>query len=154
MNPASLDYSLWPLKLVTISSGTGVVFSGCFLDFGISLPFLHVFLWHRVTSSFRANSCTLAWCSHGTAAFTDRVLTSGSEMQRCRRGERIQFSVKWMERFAAVFNEEFEQRKKTLMWGFPCDSLTACFIEISSQKCWLKASSTLSFFRICFPWSS
>lgn len=155
MNPASLDYSLWPLRLVTVSSRSGVMFSRCFLDFGTNLPFLHVFLWHRVTSSFRANSSTLAWCSRGTAAFTDRqgpdIWIRGAE--RSRRGERVQFSVKWMERFASVFNEEFGQRRKTLTWGFPCDSLTACFLEMSSQKCLLKASCTLSFLCICFPWS-
>lgn len=36
------------------------------------------------------------------------------DAERSGRGERIQFSVEWMERFAAVFNEEFEQRRKTL----------------------------------------
>lgn len=154
MNPASVDYSLWPLKVLTISSRTGVVFSRCFLDLGINLPFLHVFLWHRATSLFRANSSTLAWCSHGTAAFMDR---QGPDIwirdaERSGRGERIQFSVEWMERFAAVFNEEFEQRRKTLTWGFPCDSWLLVFLKYLLKNAGLK--HLLPWASSIFPWSS
>lgn len=154
MNPASVDYSLWPLKVLTISSRTGVVFSRYFLDLGINLPFLHVFLWHRATSLFRANSSTLAWCSHGTTAFMDR---QGPDIwirdaERSGRGERIQFSVKWMERFAAVFNEEFEQRRKTLTWGFPCDSWLLVFLKYLLKNAGLK--HLLPWASSIFPWSS